>query len=78
MSPLTGRPRVLPEELRERIRSMHAAGMSLTAIAERLNAEGVPTAHGGRRWWHPTIARIVGRASRGAGGGGGPRRYLRS
>jgi DNA invertase Pin-like site-specific DNA recombinase len=37
-------------ELRERILAMRASGMTLQAIADRLNADGVPTLRGGARW----------------------------
>ena len=41
--------RDLPE-LREHIVAMRSAGMTLQAIADRLNEEGVPTIRGGREW----------------------------
>ena len=41
-----------------RMRRMYRRGMSLQAIAERLNAEHVPTKQGGR-WWPASIRRIV-------------------
>jgi peptidoglycan hydrolase-like protein with peptidoglycan-binding domain len=36
--------------LTERIWTMHATGMTLQAIADRLNEEGVPTLRGGAKW----------------------------
>jgi DNA invertase Pin-like site-specific DNA recombinase len=46
-----GRPAVSDRpELRERIAAMRAAGMTLQAIADQLNADGVPTTRGGTRW----------------------------
>ena len=36
--------------LKERIRAMRASGMTLQAIADRLNAENVPTLRGGEKW----------------------------
>jgi peptidoglycan hydrolase-like protein with peptidoglycan-binding domain len=36
--------------LKERIQSMRASGMTLQAIADRLNAENVPTIRGGVKW----------------------------
>jgi hypothetical protein len=39
----------------ERIRRERAAGKSLTAIANALNADRIPTAQGGRRWYPATI-----------------------
>jgi DNA invertase Pin-like site-specific DNA recombinase len=49
--PRPGRPAVrdLPE-LREHIVAMRSAGMTLQAIADRLNEERVPTMRGGREW----------------------------
>jgi peptidoglycan hydrolase-like protein with peptidoglycan-binding domain/DNA invertase Pin-like site-specific DNA recombinase len=41
--------RDLPE-LREHILALRSAGMTLQAIADRLNEEGVPTVRGGREW----------------------------
>ena len=41
--------RDLPK-LREHIVAMRSAGMTLQAIADRLNVEGVPTIRGGREW----------------------------
>jgi DNA invertase Pin-like site-specific DNA recombinase len=51
-----GRPPLLPEALRDRIRAARASGLTLAAIADELNAEGVPTPAGGKRW-HPTTVR---------------------
>jgi DNA invertase Pin-like site-specific DNA recombinase len=53
-----GRPPVLSDEVRERVRIAHARGQTLRAIAAELDAEGVPTAHGGC-WRAETIRRIV-------------------
>ena len=39
-----------PPELKKRIRAMREAGMTLQAIADRLNAENVPTLRGGTKW----------------------------
>jgi hypothetical protein len=41
-----------------RILTLHAAGESLNSIAAKLDAEGVPTARGGR-WAAATVRRIV-------------------
>jgi DNA invertase Pin-like site-specific DNA recombinase len=54
-----GRPRVLPDEVRERIRWMHAGGESLAAIARALSAEGVATAQGGVRWYPSTVRAVL-------------------
>jgi DNA invertase Pin-like site-specific DNA recombinase len=51
----------VPEQLAvvERIRRERAAGLSMRTIAERLTADGIPTATGSARWSHTTIQRIV-------------------
>jgi hypothetical protein len=46
---------VLPDEVRDRIRAMRAAGMTLQAVADELNAEGVSGPQGGR--WRPSYVR---------------------
>jgi DNA invertase Pin-like site-specific DNA recombinase len=53
-----GRPSVLPIEVVQRIVNARAAGQSYPVIAAALNAEGVPTAHGGTQW-HPSTVRNV-------------------
>lgn len=50
-----GRPVVLPAALSSRIRAERLAGLTFQAIADALNAEGVPTAHGGARWYPSTV-----------------------
>jgi DNA invertase Pin-like site-specific DNA recombinase len=46
-----GPPRVADyPDLTERIGRMRARGLTLQAIADRLNAEGVPTMRGGAKW----------------------------
>jgi len=45
----------MPKKVVNRIRRERAAGQSLAAIADRLNADGVPTAQGGRRWYPATV-----------------------
>jgi len=54
-----GRPRSLPPKLVERIRAERAAGKSLARIAGDLNANGTPTAHGGRQWWPSTVRAVL-------------------
>jgi DNA invertase Pin-like site-specific DNA recombinase len=53
-----GRPPAVTDQLRRRIRRERARGLTLQAIADRLNAAGVPTGHGGVRW-HPSTVRWV-------------------
>ncbi len=51
-----GRPPALPPELVARILDQRQAGHSYPHIANQLNHEQIPTAHGGTRWWPATIA----------------------
>jgi DNA invertase Pin-like site-specific DNA recombinase len=56
-----GRPAVRHDpELLERIAAMRAANMTLQAIADRLNAEGVPTLRGGKKWRPSSIQSALG------------------
>jgi hypothetical protein len=55
----TGRPPTLAPDVVERIRDARAAGLSLRQIADQLNADGTPTAHGGLRWWPSTVRSIL-------------------
>jgi hypothetical protein len=57
-----GRPSSTPEPVAERIRGLRARGMTLQAICDTLNREGVPTPRGGAEW-RPTSLRSVLRAS---------------
>lgn len=54
-----GRPRALPAEVRARIMAARSGGASFAAIARHLEAEGVPTAQGGARWWPSTVRNIA-------------------
>jgi Recombinase len=54
-----GRPQTLPQGVVDRIRLEYARGRSLGEIAKTLNSDGVPTAHGGRRWWPSTVRAVV-------------------
>ncbi len=47
-------------ELRERIAGMRTGGMTLQAIADRLNAEGIPTVRGGAKWRPSSVQAAVG------------------
>jgi hypothetical protein len=49
----------LAGDVRSRIAAGHSAGISLSAIARQLNAEAVPTAHGGARWYPSTVRAVV-------------------
>jgi len=54
-----GRPVVMPDQVRERIRAERAEGRSLRAIAGGLNADQVPTAHQGSQWHASTVAKAL-------------------
>jgi hypothetical protein len=45
-----GRPRSVPETTIRRTRAARTRGVLYAAIASRLNADSVPTAHGSRKW----------------------------
>jgi DNA invertase Pin-like site-specific DNA recombinase len=47
-------------DLRERILKMRADGKTLQAIADRLNAEGVPTVRGGAEWRPSSVQAATG------------------
>lgn len=57
-----GRPRSVPEGICERIRTQRANGFTYAQIAAELNAENVPTGHGGRQWWTSTVRKAERRA----------------
>jgi hypothetical protein len=59
-----GRKAGLTVEVVARIRDEHASAKSLGAIARDLNADGVPTAQGGRQWWPSTIRAVLVRQGR--------------
>jgi len=46
--------------LKERIADMRASGMTLQAIADTLNAEGIPTLRGGVRWRPSSVQAAAG------------------
>jgi DNA invertase Pin-like site-specific DNA recombinase len=53
-----GRPREMSEETIERIAALYQAGLTVAAIARRLNEEGVPTPRGGS-WFSPGVKRAL-------------------
>ncbi|MGH3117194.1 MAG: recombinase family protein [Gaiellales bacterium] len=65
-----GRPPSLDDTIRQRIRRQRSRGRTLAAIADELNADAVPTVHGGRRWHVSTIQAVL-RTRRGKGRVGG-------
>jgi Tol biopolymer transport system component len=50
-----GRPRRTPDAILDRIRVQRDNGSTWQAIADRLNAEGVPTTRGGNEWQVGTV-----------------------
>jgi DNA invertase Pin-like site-specific DNA recombinase len=57
----TGRPSVSDRpDLVERITALRAANMTLQAIADQLNAEGVPTLRGGAMWRPSSVQAALG------------------
>jgi DNA invertase Pin-like site-specific DNA recombinase len=57
-------------ELQERIARMRDEGMTLQAIADTLNAEGIPTLRGGAMWRPSSVQRATGYRRPSAGGRG--------
>lgn len=57
-----GRPPTMSPYAIERIISEREAGKSLAAIANGLNADHIPTAQGGRRWYPATVRYTLKRA----------------
>lgn len=55
-----GAPPEIAPSIARRIRRERQAGRTLREIAERLNADGVPTARGGR-WYASTLQRVLAR-----------------
>ena len=58
-----GRPPSMSPYACERIRRERAAGKSLASIANGLNADRIPTAQGGRRWYPATVRYTLKRMS---------------
>lgn len=58
-----GRPSPLSAATRDLIVSYRASGMTQTALADRLNSEGVPTSSGRGTWRHQLVARVLKRAA---------------
>jgi DNA invertase Pin-like site-specific DNA recombinase len=54
-----GRPRILPDDVRERIVAERDEKRTLRTIADALNTDNVPTAHGGKRWYPSTVRAVL-------------------
>jgi DNA invertase Pin-like site-specific DNA recombinase len=61
-----GRPAVLDKKVVARIKRERARGRTLAEIAERLNCDAIPTAHGGQRWYAGTVRAVLQRLDRSA------------
>jgi len=60
-----GRKPGLQPEVVARIRDQEGGGKSLSEIARKLNADGVPTSQGGVQWWPSTVRAVLVRSSPG-------------
>jgi DNA invertase Pin-like site-specific DNA recombinase len=54
-----GRRTTLPPTVIARIQAARSAGSTYTAIADQLNADGVPTGQGGSRWYPSTVRAVA-------------------
>lgn len=54
-----GRPCSLPDDVVQRVSELRQEGATLAAIATKLNAEGVPTAQGGVKWYPATVRAVT-------------------
>ena len=54
-----GRPRVVSDEVAGRAAELRGRGLSYARVGATLEAEGVPTAHGGRRWWASSVRALL-------------------
>jgi DNA-binding transcriptional MerR regulator len=52
-------PNSTPPDVVEQIKALRSTGMSLYEIGEMLEAEGVPTTRGGRRWGPSTVRSVL-------------------
>jgi len=60
-----GRPVSLPDSVVRRIVRARSRGMTLRAIADMLNRDGVPTGQGGAKWWPETVRGVLRSVERG-------------
>lgn len=58
-----GRKPAVPAEIVKRIQHERSAGKSLRQIADNLNADQIPTAHGGERWWPSAVRALLQRGA---------------
>jgi DNA invertase Pin-like site-specific DNA recombinase len=58
-----GRPPGITRELAQRIRSEREDGATLREIADRLNADGIPTPRGGVQWRPSSLEAVLRKAA---------------
>jgi hypothetical protein len=58
-----GRRPAVPGDVVSRIRVERSSGRTLASIANDLTSDGVPTGHGGARWWPSTVRAVLARSS---------------
>jgi DNA invertase Pin-like site-specific DNA recombinase len=58
-----GKPSQVTPEVQATILDQHAAGLSMSAIARQLNADGVPTQSGAGQWSHTVVGGVVRRSA---------------
>jgi hypothetical protein len=58
-----GRRPAVSTDVVSRIQEERSAGKSLGKIARDLTRDGVPTGHGGARWWPSTVRAVLARSS---------------
>lgn len=56
---ILGRPTAVPAEVITRVVLARSAGETFEAIAERLNADEIPTGHDGTKWYRATVRALV-------------------
>jgi len=69
-----GRPTVLPVAIPRRLSRLRSRGLTYQAIADLLNAEGMPTAQGGAKWYPATVRKVLASYSASRPGGGASQR----
>jgi Recombinase len=64
LAPARGRKPTVSPQIAKRIRNERSTGKSLRQIAASLNADAIPTAHGGAQWWPSTVRHVLLQPSR--------------
>jgi Resolvase, N terminal domain len=72
----TGRRAMIPDDVVRRMRRRRKAGWTLQRIADALEDEGVPTAHGGERWRPSSVAAVLHRSAKQKEATGASRRLV--